>query len=296
MKVKNNRLFPYPVLSVNHDDYLDNYFAAEDLSLEYDLLEATVKCKIVINDVLIKKLIEQGNISLCCHIECPTTKFRKVYKINYFDMEKCQINIPLKDICDSVEICFVLVANTDVTDYNNENLNERYKGINITLFKYRTVGYTDTEEFRITKQLDTNGEVPSIFDITNGEEETHITYDCDSTDKIIVFLPAEDYRIYEETKGSAIKRIKQMMTVVPVLAEILENIKNGGGEDYEGKGWYIVVENAISKMPEYSEGFQSENFKTLDSALLLAQRIFKEVSTDAFKEIDKLMEALNNGN
>ena len=290
MKVKNDRLYPYPVLSQSHDDYVDNSFYANDLTLEHDSETATIKADIVIGDSEIKSLICDESISLNCHVECSTTKYRKVFRISPEELESCTISIPLKDINDTVEICFVLVANRDIEEYTNPNLNERYLDANITLFKYRTLGFTETEEFKIKKQLDTNGEVPSIFNITKDETKKIITFDCDSGDKIDIYLPADDYLVYEKSKGTAI-RIKQMMTVIPVLTEIFEILKSGDNADFVDKGWYLVLEKAIEKIPGYSDGFDSDNFKNLDSSFSLAQKVFREVSGDAFKELDTILEA-----
>lgn len=290
MKVKNNRLYPYPVLSQDHDDYVDNSFYPNDLSLEHDSETATIKTNIVIGDDMIKSFISDGSISLNCHVECSTTKYRKVFKIGFDELNDCKIDIPLKDINDTVEICFVLVANQDIESYSNPNLNARYLDANISLFKYRTLGYTETEEFKIKKQLDTNGEVPSIFDITKSETEEHITFDFETGDKIIIYLPPEDYLIYEKSKGTAI-RIKQMMTVIPVLVELFGILKSGDNSDFIDKGWYMVLERALEKIPGYKDGFDSDNFKNSNSLFELAQKVFREVSTDAFKELDAIMEA-----
>ena len=255
MKVKNNRLYPYPVLSQDHDDYVDNSFYPNDLSFEHDSETATIKTNIVIGDEMIKSFISDGSISLNCHVECSTTKYRKVFKIGFDELNDCKIDIPLKDINDTVEICFVLVANQDIESYSNPNLN-----------------------------------VPSIFDITKSETEEHITFDFETGDKIIIYLPPEDYLIYEKSKGTAI-RIKQMMTVIPVLVELFGILKSGDNSDFVDKGWYMVLERALERMPGYKDGFDSDNFKNLNSSFELAQKVFREVSTDAFKELDAIMEA-----
>lgn len=291
MKVKNNRLYPYPVLSEEHDDYIDNTFKVENLLLEHDSETAEITGSVVIADETIKNFLRTNKVSLFCHVECSTTKFRQIFQIDFESMSSFKIVIPLKNINDTIEICFVLVANTNIENYKNDNLHSRYFDANITLFQYRTLGYTETEEFKIKKQLDTNGEIPSIFDITKSETEDNITFDYMSGDKIVIYLPANDYAVYENSKGVAI-RIKQMLTVIPVLSELLETLKNEGTDDFSDKGWFIVLEKAISKLPGFSDGFESDNFRNLDSSFKLAQLVFKQISHDAFNELEQLMEAL----
>jgi hypothetical protein len=285
MKVKSNRLYPYPVLSEQHDDYIDNTFNVDDMVVTDDPYSVSIVCDVVINDKVIKELIADGGIKLFCHIECPVTKYRKAIEVNYRDDGKCEITIPSKDICDTIDICFVLVANRNIENYVNSNLNEIYSGLDITLFKYRTLGYTKTFSYEITKRLDSNGDIPSIFDINKSEDSKVITYD-DGGDKIIIYLPAYEYGVYVDTTGSSI-RLKQMMTVIPVLAEVLSRIKDNAAE-YEEKGWYLVLDNALKKIPGYENGLESEALKT-DSTYALAQQIFKEVSNDAFKQFSDLV-------
>lgn len=286
MKVKNNRLYPYPILSINHDDYKDNTFDVEELELSYDSVTATVEGIVKINDETINNLILDNSIGLFCHIECSTTKYRKIFQVEQNDLPNFKIEIPLKDICDVVEICFVLVANNNIEDYKNNNLNDSYNEVKINLYKYSTLGYTDTFAYEIKKSLNTNGDIPSIFDITKSETEQETTFDYLNGDKIKVFLPAADYNIYIDTKGDAV-RIKQMMTVVPALEEIFEAIRNSDDRaDFESHGWFPVLEKTLSKMQGYEDGFDSEEFKNNPSMFRLAQKLLKSVSTDAFKEID----------
>ena len=166
MKVKNNRLYPYPVLSVEHDDYIDNTFEAVKCDVSDDSEDVRLECSIAINDEIIKDLIKKDVVGLFCHIECSNTKYRKAFRIGNNNIEQFSIEILSKDVCDSIEVCFVLVANKDIDDYKNPNLNEFYQNTTINLLKYRTLGYTPTAVYKINKRLDTNGEVPSIFDIT----------------------------------------------------------------------------------------------------------------------------------
>lgn len=290
MKVKNNRLYPYPVLSMYHDDYKDNTFNAEDIELSYDSETATVEGEIIINDETIKDLIANGFIRLYCHIECSTTKFRKIYEVDDNDLPHCKIDVPLKDICDTVEICFVLVANKTIENYSNDNLSDFYNGARITLYEYSTLGYTDTIEYKIKKSLNSNGDIPSVFDIIKSETAEEISFEYLNSDKIQVFLPAYDYGVYIDTKGDAI-RTKQMMTVVPALQEIFETINSSADtSEFEDRAWFSILEKAVSKLEGYSDGFASDNFKNRQlSMFALAQKALKAVSSDAFKEIDEFV-------
>ena len=286
MKVKNNRLYPYPILSTNHDDYKNNKFDVEDLEFSYDSVLATVEGKIKIDDETVNNLVAKDSVCLFCHIECSTTKYRKIFKVDETKLPVFKIDIPLKDICDVVEICFVLVANENIEGYKNDNLNDSYNDVKINLYKYNTFGYTDTFAYDIKKSLNSNGDIPSIFDITKSETEQETTFDYLTGDKIKVYLPADDYNIYIDTKGDAV-RIKQMMTVVPALEEIFEAIRNSEDrQDFESRGWYSILERAVCKMEGFEDGFDSEAFRNYDSMFRLAQKLLRSVSTDAFKEID----------
>lgn len=282
MKVRNNRLYPYPILYSNSNDYINNKFNTE-CELEYDQDNAMVLLNVEISDSKMLELIKDGIVGIYCHIECSSTKYREIFEIK--TMERDTIVIPLAKLNDSVEILTVLVAKKNIENYINDNLNELYKGEKLDIIQYSTLGYTDTEEFIINKRIDGNGQIPSIFNIIKSETEKTITTDT-TGDQINIYLPRESFDIYESCRGKY-KRLKQLMVIVPVLIDVIQEIKNDT-EEFSSKGWYPILEKAFINKG-YNDAFNDENFKN-KSALELSQEVLGDIINDSFKEFSETLD------
>lgn len=282
MKIKQDRLYPYPVYSQYSDDYKDNRFTC-DVDLEYDSETASVKLEIVISDDKLYELVEDNNIGIYCHIECSSTKYRELFEIIPKERNiSHQIDIPLYQLNDTVEVLCVLVAKENIEGFADENLNDLYIGESITFPMYATIGYTDTTELTLTKRIDTNGDVPSIFAMCCDETGTALSYSFDG-DQIVVYLPKEEYLIYESYKGLGV-RLKQMMLNIPVLVDVLNYVKANENE-ISDKAWYPILEAAYQK--KGFTGFDDTKFTSKDS-VSLAQMILGDITKDAFAEFDKM--------
>ena len=281
MKIKQNRIYPYPVYSELTNDYNNNDFTAE-IELEYDSELATINITPILSNEAIIELLENDYADLYCHIECSSTKYRELFDVDYIKDKTCyQIQIPLYKLNDTVEIVCVIVTKTAINDFHSSNLNEIYEGETISFPKYATIGYTSTTEFVIAKRIDINGDVPSIFAINKDENANKITYDY-ANDQIVIFLPADEYQIYYDYMGQG-TRVKQMMINLPVLIDVINHIKKDKAS-FEDRPWYTVLEAAYTK--KGFDGFD-ENFMAKDS-VELSQMILGDISKDAFIEFDKM--------
>lgn len=280
MQIRTNRIYPYPVLSEMSDDFKDNTFTVER-TLEYDATKAIINLKTTISDTAMLNLIKNGKASLNCNIECSTTKYRKLFLVPNDRINDYDIEIPLPLLNGNIEIVCVIVANEEII-FESDNLNDLYSDEIVTYPKYATIGYTDTEEIRIIKNMNINGDVPSIFSISMAEHDDKISYDC-SNDIITIFLPKKEHEIYIDSKGKY-KRLKQLMVNVAVLASIIDEIKENS-DSYESNGWYKVLEEKYQSLGY--ENMLSSNFKS-EQSLKLAQMVLGNISKDAFNEFDKL--------
>lgn len=281
MKVRTNRLYPYPVLSNSTNDFINNKFEVIR-DIEYDSKIATIIIKANIEDQTILRFIKEGKIGLFCNIECSVTKYRYMFEVPFENFNEYRYDIDISQLNENIEIACVLVAKEDIT-FTSEDLNDFYKDEIINYQKYSTVGYTDTEEISLIKSIDVNGDVPSIFCITSKESATSIYYDT-TQHQIQIFLPREQYDIYYNSRGES-KRLKQMMINLPVLESVLEDIKTGTEID-DRKGWYKVLEDAITK--QGYKGFDDEEFRNNSNTLEVAQKMLGDIAKDAFNEFEKL--------
>lgn len=282
MRIRTNRVYPYPVYSVFSTDYSDNSFVA-DVDIEYDSDNATVVLDIILNDAGLKKLLKEGKVGLFCHLDSPVTKFRDVFEVKLDENNHAENEYNLQKLNGNIELTCLLISKEDIADFTDDNLTGLYAGTSINFPKYATIGYTQTVEIDLQKRMDTSGEVPSIFKITPSEEESkQISFDA-TNEFIHIYLPREQYDIYMDYKGKN-KRLKAMMINLPVLTEIIDSV-NVGGVDYSEQPWFDVIEQGLKKGG--FDGF-GKDFTTRP-AIEVAQFLLGEIAKEAFDEFDKLL-------
>ncbi len=282
MKISRNRIYPYPIYSELSEDYKNNDFSLE-ADIEYDSETASLKLDLVLSDEAIRELILNRLVGLYCHVECSSTKYRELFELSLnVDENKYSIDIPLYKLNDNIEVMCMLVAKETITSFADENLIDLYKDEQIRFPQFGTIGFTDTIEITIVKRMDINGDIPSIFTIIADEEGNEIQTDFDG-DQIKIYIPKEQYEIYENYKGTGV-RVKQMMVIIPALIEVIDIIKTGEAT-YDGAPWFIVLEEAIKKM-NYT-GFDDDSFKN-KASFELAQEILGDIAKEAFEEFDMM--------
>jgi len=284
MKVRNSRLYPYPIYSSSTQDYIDNKFEVER-QLQYTSETATIQCKINIPNGEILDLITNNKIGLYCHVECSVTKYRQLFEIKVNESMKYNIDIPLSELNEEIETICLLVTKQSIEHFSNKSFSLVYSNRDIKLDKYYTIGFTDEVKFIINKKIDINGSIPSIFLITLDETAKQMKYNA-YADQIQIFLPKTEYDIYEKLKGSHV-RLKQVMINFPVLVNVIEDIKNDidGDRELEKYGWYSVISNSLKK--QNINGYDDDKFKN-GISFDIAQNILNNVEYDSIKELDDL--------
>ena len=277
MKVRVNRLYPYPVLSEMTNNFIDNKFDS-DIILEYDSETAFITIKAELNDQVILSLIKNNKVSLICNIECPVTKFRQSYEVPADKIDGYKISIPLMCLNENIEAMCMLMAKEEIV-LNDDNLNDLYKEDIITYPKNATIGYTDTDEYPIIKDINTEGKVPPIIQIVDSMDAEEVSFDANQN-YIYVYLPKKVHELYYDLTGEFI-RTKQIQTNITVLIEILDNIKHG--EDYSDYGWYHVLDQRFRSL-RYEDGLDDERLQNTES-LILAQQSLGNPYEESFNEL-----------
>lgn len=283
MKVRTNKLFPYPVLSEFNDSYLNNEFLCET-TFEYDSLAAYFKFQYTLNDSILLKLLKENKIGLYFVIDCSETKYRELFPVDLDESNQFEQEIPLERLNGAFEIASLLICCEDIQDYKNENLNEMYEGETVLLPKYSIIGYTDTETYYVNKKIDNNGDIPSIFTISCDENGKTMSFEPDG-EVITIYLPKNEYEIYNEYKGKR-KRLKQLMIDFPVLVNLIEILKQE--DSYSNKPWYNALDAALANKG-YPDGIGSDLFKNT-LATKMAQDLLGNLIQDAFADFDTIEE------
>ena len=85
-----NRLFPYPVLCEDPDEYVEGDFYVETKLLEQNINNILVQFNMHLDNPGLQNLINTGKAEFVIHMECSNTAFRTVIR-SFSNTEKYRI-------------------------------------------------------------------------------------------------------------------------------------------------------------------------------------------------------------
>lgn len=243
MRVKYNKLFPYPILCEERDDYKNNIFNV-DVKPEKDINRILLGWKVNINNTKIKSMIESNEVDIVFHVECAKNLFRKIYKCNTFEGE---IYIDNKDLNGSLDICVLIIALKDIPHYKNDNFNNDYGDISFNLMKGNIMGFYNVPRIYITKDTEELAKMSSIFSIIRNDA-SDTTMKIELTEKKIqILLCKEDYDMYKmisKTGKFELQPVIHSMIIMPALIYTFNMIENNN-EEYENCRWFTALDKVL---------------------------------------------------
>ena len=123
------RLYPYPVLTYFSDDYVNSSFTS-NLKVGRKGDEIIFHLTANTDDEKLLKLIEEEYAEFVFHIECPSTSYRTIIK-SKLGFENISIHESLLN--NKINICFFIIAKTQIDNYTNNNFNDDYKDVSFNL-------------------------------------------------------------------------------------------------------------------------------------------------------------------
>lgn len=283
MRVKYNKLFPYPVLCEELDDYKDNTFSV-DIKPEKDINKILLKCVVNINDEELKSMIEKNEVDIVYHVECAKNLFRKIYKFNELATE---IYIDNKDLNGTVDICVFIVAAHDIMQYRNDNFNDDYENTYFEIQKGNIMGFYNIPRIHITKDTEELAKMSSIFSIAknNGSDST---MEVDLTDsKIKIWLSEEDYKSYRiiaNAGNTELQPVIHSMIIMPALIHTFNMIDKSDDGEYDDCRWFIALDNILGN----SNIILNRESIAKYGALKLAQKLLNMPVSNALKNLNKM--------
>lgn len=243
-----NRLFPYPILSPNTNDYRDAVFNTE---INHEIIDDDVifKYEILLNNKGIIDLIDSECASVSFLIECPITSFRELYNTNVYSG---QFLINSNKVSNFLTITVYIIANKTIDDYKNETFNDIYNKLSFRIQAHGLLGIGDSFKIPIIKDYDEIKSVTSIFSVIPDHESSNnlVTRDLFSSGKkIIIKLPKEQFDNYKViSKDPRNNPIIHSMIIIPILVEIFTLLKlTEEWDDYEINAWFFSLEKAFEK-------------------------------------------------
>lgn len=273
-----NRLFPYPVLCNETDDYQYNSFETE-VKVEERLHDIHITAKFKLDNLAILDLIRMGMAEYVLHLECSMTYFRKVIKT---DINEISYSIPKERVNGEIAVLSMVVAKKRIVSFTSEDLNEDYDGETISFDKASILAYQNLPKIQVFKNYEELAGNESLFAVVKvglpDDEEVHpLSFDLND-DRIKIMVDAKTYACYihYQQKGS----VAMSLLVLPAVIYMLDELR-GSPESFSNKMWFV-------KMKQYykSQGLDFiEDIVQGKNIVEAAQEMLKSPIGKAYREL-----------
>ena len=196
MEIK-NRLFPYPVLCEDTDDYTTGGFSVDTEIVSQDMNSLVLHFHMNLDNPGLKMQISQGRAEYIIHIECSNTAFRTVIH-TFSDEETYRINN--SKVNGEVSFLGLVVSKTDIPFYRNNTLNPDYDDIDLMIPRAAILAYHNMPKINVLKNYEELASEESLFSVVremrldqNEERPVHFALD---PERIKIFVDEDVYSAY----------------------------------------------------------------------------------------------------
>lgn len=275
-----NRLYPYPVLSENTDDYMNSSFFIDDIDVKKGIGEIVFSVYLKLNNEGIIELIHNKLAEIVVHIECSQTCFRTLVKSSEMNItHKVRENF----LNGKVSVCVFILAKSDLECYTNSCLNEDYAGMTFNLNKGSIIAIGGQVNIDIIKEVEELSKIPSIFSICRCAEDIDESMKIDICgEKIAITLCNESFQNYKIiSENPRLIPIFHSMVVVPALIYAFETLKYEDLDSYSDLRWYKAINKTLQK---YSMQLNKETLENIPS-YEIAQKLLDLPINKAFNTL-----------
>lgn len=277
-----NRLFTYPVLSEEKDDYRNSIFnvnyeqsmqGVNSLKLTFDI---TMTC------LELEQLILKGQAEYIIHLECSTTAYREVLKSVSKHIEH---TLSIGRVNGSFDAVAFIILKKNIVGFSSSDWVEEYDGMTFSLLAGSILAYQNLQSLNITKDYEEFTNAGSIFSIykriTADDRPAEINLE---SSKIKIGICTKDYDIYSIYAGKTeLQPLFHSMLVLPALVYVFEELKQEGGEEtYHNREWFIALEKAYTKR---GLNFMDEVLNNEKTSYQLAQEAMELPLSKALNQI-----------
>lgn len=239
------KLFPYPVLCSDIDDYKSNRFEVA-VYVYRDIHNIKFNFDVNFDDILLKEMIKNRQVEIVFHVECAKTLFRKIYKSNLL---KKNVSIPENYLNGSIEICCFILAKENISNYYNPNFSEDYESTSFNISKGNILAFYNLPKIEIIKDTEELSKVSSIFSILRRDSKKDEGMEVDlSEDKIKIWISKEEFIKYQECAVSPIYQpILHAALILPSLIYALDMISIQGENEFNELRWFKAIDRILAK-------------------------------------------------
>ena len=273
MEIK-NRLFPYPVLCEDTDDYIEGGFEVVADIINQDINSLVLKFTMHLDNAGLRRQISQGNAEYIIHIECSNTSFRTV--IHTFSDEETY-RISSSKVNGEIALLGMVVSKKDIPFYRNNNLNPDYSDIDLMIPRAAILAYYNMPKINVLKNYEELAQEDSLFSVVremrlDQNEEKPIHFQLDP-ERIKIFVNEEVYSAYIQYQNNLTMRpLIMSVLVMPALTYMMEELRHGY-EEYENYRWFV----------KFSKFYQQQGKDFIDHVIYGEQTI-----TDIVQEMLQL--------
>lgn len=235
-----NRLFPYPVLCVDTDDYIEGSFDVNAEVITQDINSLTIKFIMKLENAGLKRQITLGNAEYLIHLECSNTSFRTVIH-TYSDEETYCISSG--KVNGEISLLGLVVSKKDIPFYRNNYLNPDYSDIDLMIPRAAILAYCNMPKINVLKNYEELAKEDSLFSVVremrlDQNEEKPIHFQLDP-ERIKIFVDEEVYSAYIQYQNNLTMRpLIMSVLVMPALTYMMEELRLGY-EEYENYRWFV---------------------------------------------------------
>ncbi|QBR39533.1 hypothetical protein EHF36_01935 [Kerstersia gyiorum] len=278
------RLYPHPVLAWFSDDYCAAMFQpAFEVSGNKGFYKIRMTCRT--SSRSINRLIEEKKAAYAVHIECPATRYRALFSS---PDQSFEIDIPVADIDGKVEVCRLIVASKEISNYASDEFHPDFTGRSFNLLRGDVLAVAEDITFYADKKSDELAKLPSIFSIRRSPDNSAAPMDVDLTgDRIVVHLSPATYEKFTSLNSDELVRSTlSSALLVPALVLALEKVMRP--EDREGLMDLRWCRTVIKKLKDI--GIDAESLsESGENSLVLSNKLIGDPLSAALEDLTQIL-------
>ena len=238
-----NRLFPYPVLNDDNDDYICGSFYADTEIVTEGLNDITLHFNLHLDNPELKHLISRGKAQYVIHMECSSTAFRTAIKSFSDSIDYRLMN---SRVNGTISLLAMIVSTEKIPYYKNSALNEDYNGVDIIIEKASILAYYNMQPIQINKNYEELADQESIFSVVkvarkDEYEDKPVEFNLNNN-RIQIRVNEDVYNTFINYQNNPNMRpFISAVLVMPALSYMLEELRYDPelSESYASYQWFI---------------------------------------------------------
>ena len=241
-----NRLYAYPVLSDETEDYPSCVFEVEMERSMSGVEELEIDFSFNTNSRTINDLIDRKLAEFMIHIECSQTAYRRAIRTR---ARNAFHEIPLKRVSGKVEFVAFVVLRKDIKCFTSDEWSDDFEGLSFDLPKGSIIAYQNMDGLTITKDFEEFTNPNSIISVVKVHSAEQIPSEINlEADHIQIRMYEKDYDDYNRMANNLeTQELINSSTVFPALVYAFEELKDEETyEKFSTRNWLISLEKAFS--------------------------------------------------